>query len=70
MLPFAKKKRLPDRNLIELEHAKTIFKNVVSTLDGVSEFNFTARDCHPATTQLHSTLLVHFFVVRSNTKGI
>lgn len=37
MLPFDKKRKLPDRITIELVHAKTFFKNAVPALDGVSK---------------------------------
>lgn len=37
MLPFDKKRKLPERMIIELVYAKTFFKNAVPALDGVSE---------------------------------
>ena len=37
MLPFDKKRRLPDRIIIELVYAKTFFKNAVPALDGISD---------------------------------
>lgn len=36
MLPFDKKRKLPQRMIIELVYAKTFFKNAVPALDGVS----------------------------------
>lgn len=37
MVPFDKKRKLPDRIIIKLVHKKTFFKNAVPELDGISD---------------------------------
>lgn len=37
MLPFDKRRKLPERIIIELVHAKTFYKNAVPALDGISD---------------------------------